>query len=97
MGMGYGDVLLVLSIMLAARFVFCDRASHRSKCLVGGIFLGTIMIPRWFPSVAVPAEVIQFGTGIYIILFLTATADDAEADTAKADEPGAPQYPFGGK
>jgi len=65
--MAYGGILTVACLLLAIRYAFVGRASVRAKCIVGGIALGSFLIP-WRIGVIVT----QLAVSLYVLLCLKA-------------------------
>jgi len=65
--MAYGVILSVACLLLTIRFAFVGRASLRSKCIVGGMALGSFLIP-W----PVGALLVQLAVSLYVLLYFKA-------------------------
>ena len=65
--MAYGAILTIACPLLAIRYAFVGRASLGSKLIVGGIALGSFLMP-W----RVGAIVTQLAVSLYVLLYLKA-------------------------
>jgi hypothetical protein len=65
--MPYGAILTVACVLLAVRYAFVERASARSKGIVGGIAVVSLVIP-W----RIGAILGQLAVSVYVLLYLKA-------------------------
>ena len=65
--MAYGMILTVACVLLAVRYAFVGRASVRSKCIVGGMAVASVLVP-W----RIAAIVGQLAVSLYVLLYLKA-------------------------
>jgi hypothetical protein len=65
--MAYGWILTVACVLLSIRYGFVDGASLRSKCIVGGMALASLLIP-W----QIGAVLAQLAVSLYVLLYLKA-------------------------
>jgi len=65
--MAYGAILTVACALLAARYAFVGRASLLSKCIVGGMALGSFLIP-W----RIGLVLTQLAVSLFVLLYLKA-------------------------
>jgi hypothetical protein len=63
--MAYGAILTVACVLLAVRYAFVERASARSKWIVGGIAVVSLVIP-W----RIGAILGQLSISLYVLLYL---------------------------
>jgi hypothetical protein len=95
-GIPYGVILPVAAVVLAARHARTDRASLRSKCVVGGtVVVSVLLCPTW-PLIT---ALVQLSACIYVIVYRIVVDELARSDTgsgagaAKPAEPSASADP----
>ena len=66
MPMPYGLVLQLLFLGLGVHYVFVTDASARSKLVIGGLLLGSVLFAPFLPAFVSLA--IQFGVSGYILV-----------------------------
>jgi hypothetical protein len=97
-GVPYGVILPVAAVVSAVRYARTERASLRSKCVVGGIVVVSVLLcPAW-PLIT---ALVQLSACVYVIIYRIVVDELARSDTssgtgaAKPTDPGhgAPRGP----
>jgi hypothetical protein len=73
--MPYGLIALITCAGLSVWYVTITDAPRRSKYLVGGISLASLMVCWRLPAWRLMAAPLLIATGIYVLLYLKATSD----------------------
>jgi hypothetical protein len=73
--MPYDLILLIAAIGLAIRYAAIKSASDRSKCLVGGCALASLVIARLLPAWHLAASLLQLGVSFYVALYLVVISE----------------------
>jgi hypothetical protein len=89
--MGYGLILPVAAIVLTVRYVGMDRASTRSKRVVGGITLTSLVIGVGLPSWYLVGAVLQLGVCVYVIFYQIVTEELDKPEEPRSRDVGAPE------
>jgi hypothetical protein len=64
----YWIIPLVAVIWLTIQYMSSPDASIRSKRLVGGLALASVLIPRFLPVLSLPSSLLQIGICVYLLL-----------------------------
>jgi hypothetical protein len=73
--MPYGLIALMTAAGLSVWYVVIADAPRRSKGVVGGLALASLMVCWRFPAWRVIAAPLLIVIGIYVLLYRTATSD----------------------
>jgi hypothetical protein len=74
MSLPYELIPLIAVLGLSMRYAAVPDASARSKCIVGGAAVASLLVGRYVSGLA--ALVVQIGVSLYVLLYLKVTAED---------------------
>ncbi len=73
--LSYGLVLVAASVVLVIWYVTARYASRRSKYLVAGCVVVSLLLPSLLPVASMIAMLLQIGVSIFLVLYWKATSD----------------------
>jgi hypothetical protein len=71
----YGYIPLLAVVGLTIRFVVLKKVSVRSKCIVAGAALASVVAFLYFPTWRFWVILLQVAIGIFLVLFFKVVSD----------------------